>query len=58
MNKKEVKIPVTKEVAAHLRELAKAGEDDWSDIILRLINYFEEDKNEILRGAKRFYLKP
>jgi hypothetical protein len=55
-NKKVVRIRVTKETADHLRLLAHDGEESWDDIIRRLITYYEEDKNSILREAKRFYL--
>jgi hypothetical protein len=56
-NKKVVRIRVTKETADHLRLLARNGEEGWDDIIRRLIiTYYEEDKNSILREAKRFYL--
>jgi hypothetical protein len=56
-NKKLVRIRITKETADHLRLLARDGEEGWSDIIGRLIAiYCKEDKNSILREAKRFYL--
>jgi hypothetical protein len=55
-NKKVVRIRVTKETADHLRLLAHDGEEGWDDIIRRLITYYEEDKNSILREARRFYL--
>jgi predicted DNA-binding protein len=54
---KNVRIRVSKETADHLKLLARDGEEGWSDIIRRLITtYYEEDKNSILREAKRFYL--
>ena len=54
---KIVRIRVTKETADHLKLLAHDGEEGWNDIIRRLITtYYEEDKNSILREAKRFYL--
>jgi hypothetical protein len=55
-NKKVVRIRVTKETADHLRLLARDREEGWNDIIRRLISFYEEDKNSILREAKRFYL--
>jgi hypothetical protein len=55
-NKKVVRIRVTKETADHLRLLAHDGQEGWNDIIRRLITYYEEDKNSILREAKRLYL--
>jgi hypothetical protein len=55
-NKKVVRIRVTKETADHLRLLAHDGQEGWNDIIRRLIIYYEEDKNSILREAKRLYL--
>jgi predicted phosphohydrolase len=55
-NKKVVRIRVTKETADHLRLLAHNGKEGWDDIIRRLISYYEEDKNSILREAKRLYL--
>jgi hypothetical protein len=55
-DKKVVRIRVTKKTADHLRLLAHNGEEGWDDIIIRLIAYYEEDKNSILREAKRFYL--
>ena len=52
-----VRIRVTKETADHLKLLARDGEERWNDIIRRLITtYYDEDKNSILREAKRFYL--
>jgi hypothetical protein len=54
---KVVRIRVTKETADHLRLLARDGEEGWNDIIRRLITtYHDEDKNSILREAKRLYL--
>jgi hypothetical protein len=53
---KIVRIRVTKETADHLRLLAHDEEESWNDIIRRLITYYEEDKNSILREAKSFYL--
>jgi len=54
---KIVRIRVTKETADHLRLLARDEKEGWNDIIRRLITtYYEEDKNSILREAKRFYL--
>jgi hypothetical protein len=55
-NKKVVRIRVTKQTADHLRLLAHDGEEGWDDIIRRLIIYYDDDKNSILREAKRFYL--
>jgi hypothetical protein len=55
-NKKVVRIRVTKETADHLRLLAHDGQEGWNDIIIRLITYYEEDKNSILREARRLYL--
>jgi hypothetical protein len=54
--KKVVRIRVIKETADHLKLLAHDREEDWDDIIRRLITYYEEDKNSILREATRFYL--
>ena len=54
--KKVVRIRVSKETADHLKLLAHNGKEGWDDIIRRLINYYEEDKNSILREAKRLYL--
>jgi hypothetical protein len=54
--KKVVRIRVTKETADHLKLLAHDGKEGWDDIIRRLINCYEEDKNSILREAKRSYL--
>jgi predicted CopG family antitoxin len=51
-----VNITLRLEVAKRLKELAKSGDNDWCDVIVRLINYYEEDKNSIIRGAKRFML--
>jgi hypothetical protein len=53
---KIVRIRVTKETADHLRLLAHDEEEGWNDIIRRLITYYEQDKNSILREAKSFYL--
>jgi hypothetical protein len=49
---------VPREVANSLKELAKGEDKDWSDVIVRLIDYYEEDRNSIIRGAKRFLLDP
>jgi hypothetical protein len=56
-NKKIVRIRVTKETADRLRLLSHDEEESWDDIIRRLIAYYEEDKNSILREAKRSNLR-
>jgi hypothetical protein len=48
------KIPIRREIAESLRELA-TGEEDWSDVIVRFIDYYEEDRNSILRGENGLY---
>jgi hypothetical protein len=53
-----VNIPIKREVAESLKELARSGDKDWSDVIVRLIDYYEEDRNSIIRGAKQFILDP
>ena len=54
---KIVGIRVTKETADRLRLLAKDREEGWDEIIRRLmLAHYDEDKNNIVSDAKRFYL--
>lgn len=54
---KIVRIRVTKETADRLRLLAKDREEGWNEIIRRLmLTHYDEDKNNIVAEAKRFYL--